>query len=44
MQFWAKRLSRRPTAADLAAAAGGGPGELLEIRPGEVTIEQLEQS
>ncbi|PSC68906.1 malonate-ligase [Micractinium conductrix] len=40
MQFWAKRLSRRPTAADLAAAAGGGPGELLEIRPGEVTIEQ----
>lgn len=41
MQFWAQRLSRRPTAADMPA--GAGDGELLEIRPGEVSLERVGQ-
>ena len=40
MQFWSQRLSRRPTAADLPPGAGGD-GELLEVRPGEVTLERV---
>eukprot|EP00887_Chlorella_sp_A99_P006042 scaffold22.g6042.t1 len=43
MTFWASNLSRRPTAAELVASAGGGAsGELLEVRPGEVTVELVE--
>ena len=41
MEFWAQRLSRRPTAADLPPEAAGGGGELLEVRPGEVSLELL---
>lgn len=39
MAFWAQHLSRRPTAADLPPGAAGAGGELLEVRPGEVSIE-----
>ncbi|KAL4430866.1 hypothetical protein ABPG75_006122 [Micractinium tetrahymenae] len=39
MAFWAQHLSRRPTAADLPPEAAGAGGELLEVRPGEVSIE-----
>lgn len=39
MAFWARHLSRRPTAADLPPGAAGGEGDLLEVRPGEVSIQ-----
>jgi len=44
MQFWAQHLSRRPTAADLPTDVAGAAGELLEVRPGEVSIELVTES
>lgn len=43
MAFWAKHLSRRPTAADLPPGAAAAEGQLLEVRPGEVSIELVGQ-
>jgi hypothetical protein len=42
MQFWARHLGGRPSAAELAAAGGGGAGQLLEVRPGEVSLELVQ--
>lgn len=48
MRFWSRHLGGRPTGGAEgvpagATAAGGSSeeGELLELRPGEVTIEQV---
>ncbi|KAI3429303.1 hypothetical protein D9Q98_005398 [Chlorella vulgaris] len=43
MEFWAAHLSRRPTAADLPPEVAAGGGELLEVKPGEVSVQLLEE-